>query len=85
MDRFWPCLKTIPEGYSTGHYKGRSYGVSLEISADKKRYKLYAEELGGTEFVSFNFYRLTGGDQLNPCEMPEDKVVDFVCGFVEGA
>lgn len=44
--------------------------------------KLEAEELGGTDYISFNLYRLANGDAiLKPCEMPEGKVVAFVLGL----
>ena len=43
--------------------------------------KLFAEELGGADRVSFNLYFLDGKPPLlKPCEMPQDKVVDFVLG-----
>ncbi len=40
--------------------------------------KLVAEELGGTDYISLNLYRLTSGTRLKPCEMPEAKVIEFV-------
>lgn len=39
---------------------------------------VYAEELRGTGVVSTNVYRTDGGDQLRPCEMPAETVLDFL-------
>jgi hypothetical protein len=48
--------------------------------------KLVAEELGGRDYISLNLYRLRSGARLKPCEMPREKVVDFVTGLrPEGA
>ncbi|WP_343561915.1 hypothetical protein [Kiloniella sp. b19] len=82
MDAFLSALKAIPEGYSTGLYRGYSYGTTLLVSADGKRVKLYAEELGGNDHISFNLYHTAGkGPLLKPCEMPAEKVMAFVLGY----
>lgn len=71
----------IPAGYSEGYHDGRRYGIRKEISDDKRRGSLVANELGGTGYISLNFYRLSSGvAKLKPCEMPEEKVVAFVSG-----
>lgn len=45
--------------------------------------KLEAEELGGPDYISFNLFRLASGQALlKPCEMAEDKVIEFVLGVV---
>lgn len=72
----------LPHGYSEGRFAQRRYGVTLTVSADGRRVWLFAEELGGTERVSFNLYRLRSGDHRpKPCEMSEARVVDFVMGY----
>ena len=82
MDEFVTRLLAMPAGYREGHYEGRRYSATVEISADGRRRKLYAEELGGRDHISFNFYQLNdGAPLLKPCEMPEQKVIDFVLGF----
>lgn len=79
---FETALAAIPEGYSEGIYDGRRYGVSLRRSDDGRRNSLFARELAGTGVVSFNLYRLGGGNtSLKPCEMPAEKVRDFVLRF----
>ncbi len=43
-----------------------------------KSIKFYAEELGGTDFVSLNYYVTKTKELLKPCEMPEKKVIHFL-------
>jgi hypothetical protein len=72
-------LKSWPQGYFTATFRGRRYGVSNTSHAGGRSLKLYAEELGGTDFVSLNLYTPETGDAaLRPCEMPVEKVIDFV-------
>lgn len=73
------ALAAWPQGYFTASFRGRRYGVSNTSHAGGKSRKLYAEELGGTDFVSLNLYEPDGGDPaLRPCEMPVEKVIEFV-------
>lgn len=76
---FLENLRRLPEGYSCGLYRGRRYGTTLEVSG--KRTKLFAEELGGSDTISFNYYALESGPVLKPCEMPAQKVIDFVIDY----
>ena len=78
-EAFLVSLSEIPDGISKGDYKGRSYIISHTIEAQGQREKLWAEELGGQDYISFNLYRLKNGKTLfKPCEMPEIKVTNFV-------
>ena len=62
---------------------GRRYRVTKSQFACSRSQKLVAEELGGNDYVSLNLYRLASGDALlKPCEMPEQKVRDFVLNAV---
>ena len=82
MDDFLRALEALPIGYSQGLFEGRRYGTTLNRSADGKRIKLFAEELGGDDHISFNLYRLRDqGARLKPCEMPKAKVIAFVIGY----
>lgn len=77
LDRF----DRMPLGGYGANYEGRRYRVTKTQMAHGRSQKLEAEELGGTDYVSFNLYRLAGGDVLlKPCEMTEDKVIAFVQG-----
>jgi hypothetical protein len=76
-------LAAISSGYGEGVYEGRRYGVAVRKSGDGKRISLFARALAGGDVVSFNLYRLKSGeDALRPCEMPAEKVVAFVLGYV---
>ena len=70
----------LPEGWSLVEYDGRRWGVTRTVGAGGRSEKLLAEELGGTDLVSANLYRVDGEDVLKPCEMPAEKVL----GFLEG-
>ncbi|MBT8456894.1 MAG: hypothetical protein HKO95_15750 [Rhodobacteraceae bacterium] len=69
-------------GYGATAY-GRRYRVTKSTYASGRSQKLVAEELGGSDYISMNLYRLATGDALlKPCEMPEDKVRDFVLNVI---
>ncbi|MGM4884780.1 hypothetical protein [Rhizobium sp. 62_C5_N11_2] len=79
---FEDALAKLPEDYVAGYFGDRSWGVTVTRSQDGKRTCRYGEELGGTDIVSFNLYRLAGpGSILKPCEMSSAKVIEFVPGF----
>lgn len=79
---FDDALAKLPDGYVDGYFGNRSWGVTVKRSEDGKRTWLYGEELGGTDIVSFNLYRLAGaGSTLKPCEMSSAEVIEFVLGF----
>ncbi|MBY3280303.1 MULTISPECIES: hypothetical protein [Rhizobium] len=80
---FEDALAKLPDGYVDGHFGNQPWGVTVKRSEDGKRTWLYGEELGGTDIVSFNLYRLAGhGSALKPCEMSSAKAIEFVLGFV---
>ncbi|NEJ80335.1 hypothetical protein E0H39_33190 [Rhizobium leguminosarum bv. viciae] len=82
---FDDALAKLPDGYVDGHFGNRPWGVTVKRSQDGKRIGLYGEELGGTDIVSFNLYRLAGsGPTLKPCEMSSAKVIEFVLGLAPG-
>jgi hypothetical protein len=79
---FESALAKFLDGYVDGNFGNRSWGVTVKRSEEGKRIWLYGEDLGGTDIVSFNLYRLAGpGSILKPCEMSSAKVIDFVLGF----
>jgi hypothetical protein len=83
---FEDALAKLPDGYVDGYFGNRSWGVTVKRSQDGKRTWLYGEELGGTDIVSFNLYRLAGpGSIVKPCEMSSAKVIEFVVGFEPGS
>lgn len=71
-------IRELPLGYSEVKYQGKKYGVTRMDFNKGKSYKIYAEELGGTDFISANFYVTRTEEKLKPCEMPEQKVLHFL-------
>ena len=71
-------IKKIPEGYSEGIYNYKNYGIAKTVFNNGNSYKVYGEELGGNDYISFNYYITKGKDLIKPCEMPEQKVVHFL-------
>ena len=71
-------LDSVPEGTGQGSAEGRRYVVTRSQFNGGRSTKLVAEELGGAEYISLNFYRLDSGARLFPCEMPAEKVIAFL-------
>jgi hypothetical protein len=77
------ALSRFPDGYIRGTFEGSVWGVTVRRSDDGRRIWLFAEDLAGTDIVSFNIYRLSSGASvLKPCEMSSEKIVAFMLGFV---
>ena len=79
-DTFLSAFDALPLGAFEGVYEGRRYLITREDFAGGAAQKLVAREMGGTDYISLNLYRLDSGARLKPCEMPEAKVVAFVLG-----
>lgn len=79
--KVWELLQALPCGYSEVEYQQRRYGLSKSVYNQGRSLKLFAEELGGTDFVSLNYYITKSGHYLKPCEMPREKVVAFLTGL----
>ncbi|SLN21680.1 hypothetical protein ROA7450_00782 [Roseovarius albus] len=75
---FLAAFDALPLGSFTGRAHGRQYLVTRQDFSGAKSQKLVAREMGGTDYISLNLYRLASGARLKPCEMPTQKVVDFV-------
>ncbi len=71
-------IHLIPQGYSQVLYQQKKYGVSRTDFNSGKSIKVFAEELGGNDFISLNFYITRTSEKLKPCEMPDQKVIDFL-------
>ena len=83
FDAFLAAFDALPTGGYGGTFNGKRYRVTKSVMATGRSQKLEAEELGGNDYISFNLYRLaSGASLLKPCEMPEEKVVNFVLGMV---
>lgn len=78
MSAFAAALNALPVGTFFGMAHGRRYVVTKSTFAGGKSIKLVAEELGGSDYISLNWYTLDAGARLRPCEMPAAKVRAFV-------
>lgn len=80
---FLGAFDALPAGGYGGTYDGRRYRIVKSRFASARSEKLEAEELGGTDYISLNLYRLATGEALlKPCEMSVEKVRAFVLGVV---
>ena len=79
---FYTKLLSLPNGANDVYYLGKRYLLRKETLLDGKLLKIYAEELGGNDVVSGNYYSSMKGGILKPCEMSEQKVIDFVLNAV---
>ncbi|MBU1215756.1 peptide methionine sulfoxide reductase [bacterium] len=75
---FHAKLLALQDGSYDVFYKEKRYLLSKQTQLGGKLIKLYAEELGNNDFISLNYYAKIGEGLLKPCEMPEEKVIDFV-------
>lgn len=80
---FLDAFDALPLGGYGGTYEGRRYRLTKSQFSQARSQKLEAEELGGSDYISLNLYRLADGTALlKPCEMPAEKVQAFVLGVV---
>lgn len=84
-EAFLNAFSALPTGTFTATFQGRKYITTRQEFSGGASQKLVAEELGGTDYISLNLYHLASGSRLKPCEMPEQKVVEFVLGLVPDA
>jgi len=80
---FYQKLQALPNGATDVLYKNRRYLLLKETLLNGKLLKLYAEELGGNDVVSGNYYPTIKNGTLKPCEMSDVKVIDFVLNSKE--
>ncbi|MEM6721748.1 MAG: peptide methionine sulfoxide reductase [Bacteroidota bacterium] len=71
-------IQQLPLGYSEVLYEDKKYGVTKSEFNHGNSYKIYAEELGGNNCISLNYYCTSAREILKPCEMPASKVIHFL-------
>ena len=71
-------LLELEEGSYDVFYQEKRYLLSKQTQLKGKLIKLYAKELGENDFISLNYYTSIRDGLLKPCEMPEEKVIDFI-------
>jgi len=75
---FYTKLLALPNEANDVTYLGKRYLLRKETLLEGKLLKIYAEELGGNDIVSANYYPTMKNGMLKPCEMSDKKVIDFV-------
>ncbi len=76
--KFYTKLLALPDGANDVMYLGKRYLLRKETLLEGKLLKVYAEELGGNDVVSGNYYPSMKDGLLKPCEMSDKKVIDFI-------
>jgi hypothetical protein len=71
-------IRTIPEGWSRTEIDGRSWAVTRTTRAQGKVFSVEAEQLGTAEQLGANVWVTSHGTILRPCEVPEEKVIEFL-------
>jgi len=75
---FYLKLSALPNGANDVRYMDKRYLLRKETLLNGKLLKIYAEELGGNDIISGNYYTSIKEGVLKPCEMSDQKVIDFV-------
>lgn len=75
---FHKKLQTLADGANYVFYHEKRYLLRKDTLLNGKLIKIYAEELGGNDIVSGNYYTTIKEGMLKPCEMSNEKVIDFV-------
>ena len=75
---FYTKLLALPNGANDVNYLGKRYLLRKETLLEGKLLKIYAEELGNNNVISGNYYPSIKSGTLKPCEMSDEKVIDFV-------
>ena len=75
---FHERLLSFDDGAYDVSFEQKRYLFRKETHLEGKLIKVYAEALGDTNFISLNYYPQTANGLLKPCEMPDEKVIDFI-------
>jgi len=77
-ENFFKKLQSLKDGAYYVKYKDKKYLLNKKTLLNSKLIKIYANELGGNDIVSGNYYTTIKNGLLKPCEMSEAKVVNFI-------
>jgi len=75
---FYQKLLALPNGASDVLYNEQRYLLRKETLLEGRLLKIYAENLSRRDIVSGNYYPTIKGGMLKPCEMSDQKVINFV-------
>jgi hypothetical protein len=82
LQEFHNKLLNLNNGAYDVLYHDKRYLLRKETLLNSKLIKLYANELGGTNFISLNYYPSIKNGLLKPCEMPQEKVINFILELI---
>jgi hypothetical protein len=71
-------VERVPLGWTRILVAGEPWGVTRLEHGGGRSVTIEAERLGGAGFVSANVWRTASGTLLRPCEMPAERVLDFL-------
>lgn len=71
----------IPRGWTEVTLHGRRWGLARTDHAGGRTVTIEAEDLGTGRRIGANVIRLSSGDLLRPCEIPEREVLDVLEGY----
>lgn len=75
---FHSKLLGLPDGSFYCLYKNDKYLATKHTIVNGSIVKIYAEQLKGNDIVSGNYFVHIKNGLLKPCEMSDEKVIDFV-------
>ncbi|WP_298754559.1 peptide methionine sulfoxide reductase [uncultured Psychroserpens sp.] len=75
-------IMLLPKGYSEVIFQDKKYGITRTDFNKGKSIKIFAEELAGNDFISLNYYITSDKELLKPCEMPDEKVLQFLNNMI---
>lgn len=78
---FHQKIKSLDDGAYDVNFHKKRFLLRKQTHLKGRLIKLYAEELGGNDFISLNYYPEIKESLLKPCEMPVQKVISFVLGL----
>jgi hypothetical protein len=71
-------IGAIPEGWSRVQIAGQSWAITRTTRAQGQVISVDAERLGDSEHLGANVWITSGGSVLKPCEVPEERVMQFL-------
>ena len=71
-------LLSLPLGSFYVKYNDKKYLATKQTFANDNIIKIYAKELGGNDIVSGNYFLTIKNGLLKPCEMSDEKVINFI-------
>lgn len=75
---FHKKLLSLQNGSFDVLFNNKRYLLTKEIFSEEKIIKVYAKELGGKDIVSGNYFLTIKNGLLKPCEMNDEKVINFI-------